>query len=264
MIELDKSFYGCVRELFKPMKWNLVTRSVIEGNTIGRIFVDVVYEPRLSLLWNTMDTVVINQTNEAHHADLIVKLIKDEVIPDARKRFIPELNIYCGSDSFKSLLLKDLKSLSPVEKKRNYYRYRETELENVSKKTVPITGDLLKEIQLSNYDQLMGWIFSFWPGIDDFLKEGFGYCTLVDEAIASWCLTVYSSGNERELGLATVPKYRNMGFAAAAGTECLHHCRREGIIPHWQCDTENKGSVALAEKLGFEKSFNYYVIHLDI
>lgn len=263
MIELGKSDYAGVRTLYDSLSWNLVTRSIIDGNTIGCIFTDKISNPDMALLWNTMDTVVICLKNENLPVAEVAELIKDEIIPAAKKRYIPELNIYCESNFAKSFLMENLDYFSPVETERNYYEFKEPCPEIPNRNILPMSKELLGRVTLGNSSQVMGWILSFWPTVNSFLEYGFGYCRLVNDTIASWCLSVYSSGNERELGLATATKYRRRGYATETAAACLSHCNKKGLIPHWQCDVNNRPSVALAEKLGFKKAFDYYVVHIE-
>lgn len=70
--------------------------------------------------------------------------------------------------------------------------------------------------------------------------------------------TVYHGGIEIEID--TKEDYRRKGLAAACGARLILECLKREIYPSW--DAQNKGSLALAEKLGyhFDKEYNAYEI----
>lgn len=68
--------------------------------------------------------------------------------------------------------------------------------------------------------------------------------------IASWCLKVYVSEMDYELGVATVSEHRKQGMATIAASACVNHCSENGFTLHWHCWNNNEGSIALAAKPG--------------
>jgi RimJ/RimL family protein N-acetyltransferase len=93
---------------------------------------------------------------------------------------------------------------------------------------------------------------------------GFGYALLEGPAVASWCLTVFASGQAREVGLATVEAYRGRGYATRVAAACLEQCLRAGCVPHWQCREDNLPSRAVAEKVGFVEPVVYGVLRIAL
>ena len=70
--------------------------------------------------------------------------------------------------------------------------------------------------------------------------------------------TVYRDGIEIEID--TREDYRRKGLALACGAKLILECMKSNLYPSW--DAQNKGSVALAEKLGyhFDKEYIAYEI----
>ena len=75
---------------------------------------------------------------------------------------------------------------------------------------------------------------------------------------------MYVSGTDYELGVATVPQHRRGGLATLAASACVDHCDENGLTPHWHCWNDNLGSIAVAEKIGFEKPTIYYAYKFDL
>jgi RimJ/RimL family protein N-acetyltransferase len=124
--------------------------------------------------------------------------------------------------------------------------------------------DGLLASQLVNLQEVRGWIDSFWATPQDFLHTGFGYCAITGDTIASWCLTVFAAGEEREVGLATMPEYRQRGLATLVAVACIEHAMIHGLIPHCHCWADNLPSRAVAEKAGFRLERQYLSYQLTI
>lgn len=69
---------------------------------------------------------------------------------------------------------------------------------------------------------------------------------------------MYRDGIEIEID--TREDYRRKGLALACGTKLILECIKRNLYPSW--DAQNKGSVALAEKLdyNFDKEYIAYEI----
>lgn len=54
--------------------------------------------------------------------------------------------------------------------------------------------------------------------------------------------------------------HRKNGYGALVTAKSIQHCLENGYTPVRSCNFSNKGSYALASKLGFEPTFNlsYY------
>ena len=77
-------------------------------------------------------------------------------------------------------------------------------------------------------------------------------------------MSVYASGSNFELGLATDLAFRGQGLATGVASACVDYCQAEYITPHWHCWADNLPSVAVAEKVGFKKSLIYSTYRFEI
>lgn len=90
MIRLTSDQYSLLTGLFEPLRFNLVVDSVIDGNTPGLAFADRLDEPSAGLIWDRQDAVLL----AGKYVDEMGAIIEEQIIPDARRRWIPEQSIF--------------------------------------------------------------------------------------------------------------------------------------------------------------------------
>lgn len=270
MERLQPCDYARVRPLFEGLGYNLVIDSIIDGNTPAWVYCDRPAAPQTALLWNRQDALLIGgypgsqETNRAASRRLLEK-----IVPDARDRCIPELALFYTPGAWEAEIDTVLSGLEPVRANRRFYTFDapridwRTDLPPGSEMR-RIDENLLADRSLANVEAVAGWVRSFWASVRDFVETGFGFCLLENQAIASWCLSVYASGRRYELGLATVPDYRMRGCATLAAAACLDYCLEWGLAPEWHCWEDNPASISVAEKVGFKNPVTYTVYRFGI
>lgn len=70
----------------------------------------------------------------------------------------------------------------------------------------------------------------------------------------------YDKGLEIEIDTREI--YRRKGFAYICGAKLILECLKRNLYPSW--DAHNKGSLALAEKLGYHYSHTYTAIEVNL
>ena len=271
MIKLSAENYQRVRPLFNGLEFNLAIDSVLAGNTPGQVFADDPIEPKLALLWDRQDALFLavlpDMELDINQLQRVEEVIRRTIIPDARQRFIPHLSLQWYPGEWESLLPDNLIDWQPKKAYRRLYMYKQIgvdyrhgllpgfAVERINQRT--LQSDLL------NRDQVIGWIESFWASPAIFLERGFGYCLTTNNAITSWCLSVFNFGNRFELGVATAEQYRQLGLASLAVASCLEYCLLNDLIPEWHCWESNIPSIRLAEKVGFEQRLSYPAFQLQ-
>lgn len=264
--ELKGQDYKLARHVYEGLSYNLVIQSVIEGNTNGQVFVDDQANPKRALLWNCAEDLLLEGTPyDNRFNQSLAGILRKRVIPIASARNIPMLSLQYFPDTWeKTIESTILKYSNPEKVYRNLYWFRAL-LVDWRRKLPPkfsmqrIDANLLQQTQLKNHQDMCTWINAFWHSQSDFLAKGAGFCLLDGDSIVSWCLSVYASVQNYELGLATSPLYRNRGYATLTSAACVEYCMDHQIVPHWHCYKNNLAAVAVAEKLGFEKVMEYPV-----
>lgn len=103
---------------------------------------------------------------------------------------------------------------------------------------------------------------SQFESYDEYNKNGLGVVALHHGELASGAssYTMYRDGDGIEIEIDTREDYRRKGLALVCGARLILECIKRNLYPSW--DAQNKGSVALAEKLGynFDKEYTAYII----
>lgn len=158
------------------------------------------------------------------------------------------------------------------ENAKKVYRYAIKKEGNVFdiEKLKKIVEDIKKPFNIQMIDKKIfnqvisnSWsrdLCSQFNDYEDYKKRGIGAVILEDGIVVSGAssYTVYNEGIEIEID--TRKDYRRKGLALACGAKLILECLNKGLYPSW--DAQNKGSVALAEKLGyhFDKEYEAYEI----
>jgi GNAT superfamily N-acetyltransferase len=270
MFELQADQYARVRPVFEALRYNLVIDSVIDGHTPAWVYVDDVGTPTTAWMWNRQDAMLLagRAGNDAANRAL-GQLIGDRVIPDVRRRYIPQLSLHYAPEAWEQVQDIILSDKAAEKAGRRFYTLDRLRLDwragmPPGYEMARLDETFLKNGALHNMREVVGWVRSFWHSVGDFTRTGFGFCVLHGESIVSWCLSVYASGNNFELGLATVPDYRNQGFASLTAAACVEYCLDNGLVPHWHCWDDNAPSIAVAAKVGFARPVSYQVFRFPV
>lgn len=103
-----------------------------------------------------------------------------------------------------------------------------------------------------------GWsrdLVSQFPDYEMYRKQGIGIAILKDGELVSGASSYASYSGGIEIEIDTKPIYRRKGLAYACGAKLILECLRRDLYPSW--DAHNIGSLALAEKLGYQRDRSY-------
>lgn len=263
--QLIPAEYPILRRLVEPLRYNLVIGSILDGHTPAWVYVDNPEHPRRAWLWNRQDAMhLVGPPNQASFNRALAELIRERVIPDARRRYIPQLTLHYAPEKWEQQIDVILEGLRPEKATRRYYRFDQLRVDwraglPAGCQVRRMDLKFLTSSNLANLHEVVGWVRSFWPSPQAFVETGVGFCLLEGESVASWCLSVYVSGRNVELGLATTPACRGRGYATLTATACLEHCQAQHLAPHWHCWEDNLPSIAIAERVGFTQPVRYPV-----
>jgi len=265
LFELHSEDFSRVRPLLGEISYNLVVPSILEGNTLGKLFVCNEEKPDSVIVWNCHDTVLIGGDPGEESKEEYGEFLEKYLIPSAREKGIPVLNFYSTRNAKKCL--RDLLSdLEPKPILRYLYRlnpsgFGPSTFESDS--AVRITAELL-ESGLESIERLTGWILSFWPDLESFLENSLGFCAVEGNKIVSLCIGVYRSKNHIELGAETLKGFKRLGFGRKVTLACVKEICSKGMIVDWQCDASNNPSVLIAKRLGFQEVLQYTISQISV
>lgn len=100
-----------------------------------------------------------------------------------------------------------------------------------------------------------------WENDRQFLDHGTGFCVTHEDRPCAWAFTAAVGGDEVDIGVETAENYRRKGLACAAAAMTAAAVKEHGKKPVWACHEGNTGSAGLAQKLGFIKTNECFVIH---
>lgn len=267
--ELKKKDYPKVWPLFKELEWNLITCAVIQGTSPGRVFADNVQDPKTAFMCTVEGYYVAGYDKNHKFNTSLNRLIHERIFAgDTVRKDETDVAIGFHPDSWKEEMPTLFQGRLPLVTERRHYVC--TELKAVHwTESVPkgfqiqrVDEKLLRTPQLEIPEHLTGWMATNWGSISDFMKSGFGFCTLYGKRIVSWSVADCVSGDACEIGIHTHEDFRRQGLATLTAAAAVDHALSNGLMQvGWHCDEYNLGSIGVAEKVGFRlerKYFQYY------
>lgn len=267
MIEkLAATDYAKTRPLFAGDYLTLIIDSVIAGSSTGQLWADDHAAPQTALLWDGAHSLYLvgQATNPATNQQL-AELLATEITVTARQRGIEGFKILYSHAAWEDQICTLLPALSLTQHPRVIYTLGQVAWPDWQSRLPagyavrPIDQAMLRDSSLANHADLVEEIESCWPSQEHFLRHGFGFCALGDDAILCRCTAEYVSAGKCGIGIATAAPYRRQGLAALTASAFLEYCVEQGIVPYWDAWLRNQASVATAEKIGLRRLQEYNV-----
>lgn len=177
------------------------------------------------------------------------------IISDAEKRTVLFTEDECIKNFF------SLKKNVSVER-RYFFEYKSKRQGEAA--DLPLKYEL-KVIDSELLSEIKGRITPFfsWDNAEDFLTKGRGYCIVIDGEAAAWAFSAAVSNSEIDIGVETKEKYRHKGFAEIVSKAMIRYILAQNKAPVWACHCKNIASAKLAEKSGFVKAAECFVIKIN-
>ena len=252
VFKLEKNDYKKVTNLVKSEN-ELSVFSVINGVNPGEIFVNSIDNPT-SVLIRTSECNLIagNSTDEVFNSHVSEELdFWDPLVPDSLEWMnkIPTIhkNHFIRKYKRRHYVLTADSFIDCTEPLKTGYI-----LEKVNM-------SFLKECSLENSKLILDTLAENWGSEENFKKHGTGYLVRNEKTIISWALADCSFKTTVAIGIYTDERYRRNGFCKVTAAEVIRDCFVMGFKKiDWLCVDSNKGSIAIAEKLGFKLVDVYY------
>ncbi|MBI1299406.1 GNAT family N-acetyltransferase [bacterium] len=243
---------------FPGRQLEMVLTSIAEGNTNGRLWrIAGADESALYLLWDQGNNVFyiagdVDMTTVQATAALIQSEIRESAIQRGR--------VYFKVNTLSTALTAAIPDLFPQihlhEMNKLFYRFEQTAAPRFSAavdgvRYQRIDADFLAQATYENIDAVKAETAWMWASSAAFHAHGFGYVAVKEDTIVCWCTAEYVSERMCGIGIETVPEFQNKGIATATAAHFVDECLRRRIVPHWECDGQNVGSMRVAEKVGF-------------
>lgn len=254
-----------VRSLFEELEWNLITSAVIEGTSPGRVYVDRVEDPRTAFMCTVEGYYLAGCDNNDKFNTSLNKLIFTRIFAgDTVRKNETDIAIGFHPDSWEEKMPIIFKGRIPLTTTRRHYVCTELKVDDW-RDHVPkgfqiqrIDEELLRTLHLEIPEHVTSWMKTNWGSISDFMRKGFGFCTLHEKRIVCWSVADCVSGNACEIGIHTHEDYRRRGLATLTAAAAVEYSLSNGFRQvGWHCDEYNLGSIGVAEKVGFKLERKY-------
>ncbi|MEO8397603.1 MAG: GNAT family N-acetyltransferase [Chloroflexota bacterium] len=249
LFELPRDLFDRVQPLYAEAQFDQPCyASVFEGKVPAQIVVDDADAPKSALMFRSYEYFV---AGEAH--PLMRQFIKDA--PEELEEFKWFYGYVPLTEAWKGALLSDL----PLEiiGRCNFqwqpgtpvYDWRAAVPPNG--KVVPVDIPLAKLLD-SDYSPVPFIQFAF-DTYEAFEQYGWGFALFIGDALASSVTPCAVSQQHALISIDTEAPFRKRGFAALLGARFIEETLQRGLIPTWDTDDFNLGSIATARKLGFRE-----------
>ena len=254
ILELKKDEFTNILPLVNSLKNSVpLIFSVIEQKQNGKIFVDSVSNPSVTLVYHDVGilNLIGNSKNDNFNKELH-KLIYEKI--EHKQKYFA-LGVH--SNGFEGKIEK-LIGKSVEKEIRTCFNLSNLKVENDLRYTY--NKFQLKSIDIELMERVnneLDFCKEYWNSSEDFIKYGLGYCFLEKDKIISTCYSCTVGDNYIELDLETLKEFEGMGLATILTNRFINNCIKRGMKPVWVCNKDNITSYKLAKKLGFEEVSNY-------
>ena len=265
--ELKKDDFYKINHLLNKPFINLEIKSVAEGYNPGWIFVDDVKSPKTCMVWSKgiEGFYFLGLADNDSFNKAILTYIMEVIKPRAKVLALDSFEFSGTSKAWDMKFKEIFKDLNLKVSKQYVYEKdyatikanREENLED-GFELKNIDRDLLMNEDYKA-DYVKAAIYEWWDSLDDFLNHGHGFCILSNHLAVCSCVTSFRDRKSMESHIKTKEAYRKKGLASLAVSAFLCECKKNRYQAYWDCMEENYGSRALAEKLGYEKKWDYYL-----
>jgi RimJ/RimL family protein N-acetyltransferase len=257
MTELPTSGITKPDGLFTGDQLDLVFQSVSCGNTDGRFWLDSAERPGLGLLWDQGNKVFyLDSLESAGDQSELQKILTDVIYPSAMEVGLQYFNVHTLSDNLPSTAEAIFARWLKGNRTKHFYTSSPESIPQAEASGFGISyhaadQNLFDTSGLMDLNHVLAEIDWMWSSVDAYNRHGFGCVATSNNDVACWCTAEYVSNDRCGIGIETAEAYRGQGIATATAARFVEMCLDRNLHPYWECDTENKASARIAEKLGF-------------
>lgn len=262
--ELEKTDYENARSLFKGFDYQVVVRAVIDGTSPGKIWVDATDHPESGFMATTEGWFLAgNPENDRFNAGLRAlvheMILQGNYYSPVNPEFLRELFFHIDTERWMSKFEFIFDIRPPLPSHRMHFICSRVLLDWDGKipddYRILSVNEELDTDSLEIPDDIQKWIAN---SLEEQKKRGFGMCLVHGKKVVVWINADCASGAECEIGIITTKEYRKRGLGALTAAATVDLCLSSGYsLVGWHADDLNAGSIAVAEKVGFEKERDY-------
>ncbi|MCK0471048.1 GNAT family N-acetyltransferase [Halalkalibacter sp. APA_J-10(15)] len=255
-----QDFHKCKRLLHeRSLKESL---AIINGMNPGRIFVDDTLTPTTAIVWlgNNDGFIFIGDANNKSFLCELNSFIDHLIIPEAKRVHLECFEAIGDHPTWNQSIENALGHRHLESWNQRVYEIDPNHFQGKIAPTLPDDYDVVMLVQHDSFvedDYVKETILEFWPSLDQFFANGFGFIATHRNQSVSICLSTYVAGHIHCVAIKTEEAHRERKLAQAVAYHFVQHSLKHNFVPYWDCMEENKPSVAVVEKLGFEQVLQY-------
>ena len=157
---------------------------------------------------------------------------------------------------------------------RSFLAKIDTGIKFIFEQHSPILINKLVTLEKRNFSLFLNFRLALgqreWDGMRKDFEElsGRGYCIakIIDGKAVSMTdppTMPFMADIVQEMGISTLPYYRNKGYAKEVVSACISKIVSDGKCPLWSCAADNRASEQLAYSVGFKKFCDVYSVVLE-
>ena len=259
--------YDELMPLVSPLDHHLTLRSIVQGKTSARVYVDRVHRPRAAFLWRKGKAWLLGSPVDSF-TDSLMDTMEGGYFQILREHGAGYFRLHYAV-RWGSVLDRVFPGVRREEYQRSYYRL-DAGGKNWDVNPLPVfriveVDEALLASEYGNIDLVRDETVSERDSVEDFLESSFGYAAMESDEIVSWCMSEYNMGDRCELGIATIERHQRKGLATQVARAVIGHAVRQGVHGiGWHCWKNNEPSVRTALKIGFERGLDYPICEVKI
>ncbi|MCG7409944.1 GNAT family N-acetyltransferase [Paenibacillus sp. ACRRX] len=259
MILLDaKPLHRLLQPLIEQMTYvPSLVHAVLHDNIEGSVWVNDNLNPTTAVIGTKSGLFAVLGNAADHHVYAWLNSLYTYRYRDSNKRF----SVFVSSPEWERVLT-DMMGDNGERHRRASYVLRH-KLDSFPPAYVEAGFGLKRITPETIQESLMfkaAYYEEYWGSVTRFLRKGFGYVITYEERIVCECTAIFLGHPYVEVDIATHPEFRGLGLGRIAAAAFIQHSWRQGLMPRWECNIDNKSSMRLAEKLSFSHANAYTVI----
>lgn len=108
------------------------------------------------------------------------------------------------------------------------------------------------------FEERFGIATRFWRDVDEFNSKAYPVFVYHEGETAGICYAAAIFKDSAEIDVFVLPEFRDKGVGKVAVSYFINTALEHGINPLWDCFTNNVGSMALCNSLGFQPASSAY------
>lgn len=244
-IKLERAQFPIIAEIIDYAGLESVfAYSVIDSIIPGNIYVDDSANPNSVFICTNQGKYLVagDETNDVFNT-AVAKFLLDA------SNHIQSYDLYTSSEEWIEVLSKSLDGQAVILRYTIYYSKKITTVDDIHLENgfelKPIDEILFEKIVRDFYPSYK----NLWGSAAEFCSKSFGFCIVKNDDVLSVATAVYIGNGYAEIDIETSPYYYRKGLAYALANQFIKYCQDNNLVALWICDSLNKKSKALAEKL---------------